>query len=60
MNIETVPAKGKPKNVLKGAIQVAIKNAERYRTSLIVKGRDGRIKSLKPSEMKRRLQKSKP
>ncbi|HQX27563.1 MAG TPA: hypothetical protein PKX38_06465 [Alphaproteobacteria bacterium] len=55
MNIETVPAKGKPKNVLKGAIQVAIKNAERYRTSLIVKGRDGRIQSLNPSQMKRRL-----
>ncbi|MCE7888031.1 MAG: hypothetical protein DYH13_11100 [Alphaproteobacteria bacterium PRO2] len=60
MNIETVAAKGKPKHVLKGAIHVAIKNAERYKTSLIVKGRDGGIKSLKPSELKRRLQKSRP
>jgi hypothetical protein len=55
MNIETIPAKGKPKNALKGAIKVAIKAAELYSTSLVIKSRSGRIISVTPAQMKRKL-----
>ena len=54
MNIERRPAKGKPKNALSGAINIAIQKAERFDTPLVVK-RNGKIEEITPKEMKRRL-----
>ncbi len=51
--IETRISKKKPKNVLAGAIFLAIENAEIFKTPLVIKGKDGRIKLVSPSQMKR-------
>jgi hypothetical protein len=54
MNIEIRPARKKPKNILSGAIDIAIEKAERYGTPLVVK-RNGKVEEITPREMKRRL-----
>jgi hypothetical protein len=46
-------SKAKPKNPLAGAINIAIQDAERYGTPLIIKGKDGKIREVSPSQMKR-------
>lgn len=43
----------KHKNLLAGAINIAIKDAERYDTSLVIKGKDGKIREVSPAQMKR-------
>lgn len=52
MNIELKQSKSKPKNVLAGAVEIAIQQAERYGTSLVIK-RNGRIEELTPAQMRR-------
>jgi len=57
--METQPAgRRKPENLLAGAIDIAIRDAEIHGTDLIVK-RNGTIEKLSPAAMKRRLAKSK-
>ena len=48
--------KAKPKNLLAGAIDIAIRDAEIHGTELIVK-RNGKIEKLSPKALKRRLAK---
>lgn len=59
MIIETRIAKSKPKNVLAGAIYIAIEQAERFDTPLIIKDKSGRIKEVSPAQMRRMLKKRK-
>lgn len=47
----------KAKNPLAGAIDIAIKDAERYGTPLVIKGKDGKIKEVTPAQMKRLIKK---
>lgn len=47
-------SKRKPNAELSGAIYIAIEDAERYGTSLVVM-RDGRIEEVSPQDMRRRL-----
>ena len=49
----------KPKNVLADAIYIAIEDAERYGTTLVIKGKDGKIKEVTPSQMRRILKSKK-
>ena len=51
MIIETEIGKGKSKNILEGAINIAIEKAERYGTPLLIK-REGKIKEVSPKQMK--------
>lgn len=57
--IEIFKAKRKPTNLLAGAIDIAIKDAERFGTSLVIKGADGRIKEVSPSAMRKIIAKKK-
>ncbi|MCB9983394.1 MAG: hypothetical protein H6861_06955 [Rhodospirillales bacterium] len=47
----------KPKNVLAGAIDIAIRDAEIHGTDLIIKT-DGKVRHVSPQAMKKRLAKS--
>ena len=46
-------ATGKPKNHLAGAIHIAIEDAERWGTSLVIQGKDGKIREVTPAQMRR-------
>lgn len=46
-------SKAKPKNPLAGAINIAIADAELYGTSLVIKGKDGKIRDVTPAQMRR-------
>ena len=46
------PSKKKAKNPLAGAIDIAIKDAERFGTPLVIKGKDGKIREVTPKQMK--------
>ncbi|GEM_PF-2302016 len=50
--------KAKPKNVLAGAIDIAIEKAERFGTSLVIK-RNGKVEEVTPAQMRRMLKKKK-
>lgn len=53
--METRPAgRRKPKDALAGAMEIAIRDAEVHRTSLVVKT-NGKIERLSPEQMRRRL-----
>ncbi len=59
MNIDfmtgSVPAgKKKPKNALKGAIEIAIRDAERYGTDLVIKT-GSKIERVSPKAMRKRV-----
>lgn len=56
---EVVKSNKKPKNALAGAIDIAIRDAEHYGTSLVVKGKDGKIKEVTPAQMRRIISKTK-
>lgn len=45
--------KKKMANPLAGAINIAIADAERYGTSLVIKGKDGKVKEVSPAQMRR-------
>jgi hypothetical protein len=49
----------KPKNPLAGAINIAIEDAERYGTPLVIKGKDGKIREISPAQMRRLVSKKK-
>lgn len=57
--IETKVSSAKPKNVLAGAIYIAIENAELFGTPLVIKGKNGRIREVTPAEMRRIVSRSK-
>jgi hypothetical protein len=62
MHLRDLPTKlAKPgrKNPLAGAIDIALADAERYGTTMIVKGKDGKIEEVTPAVLRRRLAKSK-
>ena len=56
MIIEGKESKSKAKNILAGAIDIAIAKAERFGTPLVVK-RNGKIEEVSPAVMRRRLAK---
>ncbi len=51
-----IETKKKPKNILSGAINIAIEKAERFGTPLVIK-RNGKIEEISAKAMKRRLAK---
>lgn len=55
VQLQTTMAKPSGKNPLAGAIDIAILNAERYGTKLIIRNNSGRMEKVTPAEMRRRL-----
>jgi len=53
LNLKITETKKKFKNPLAGAINIAIEDAERYGTTLVIKGADGKIKEVTPAQMRR-------
>ncbi len=51
-DLKIQPAKKKAKNLLEGAINIAIKDAERFGTSLVIKDKNGQIREVTPKQMK--------
>lgn len=59
LNVEIIKSNKKFKNPLAGAINIAIEDAERYGTTLVIKGKDGKIKEVTPAQMRRILKSTK-
>ena len=51
-DIELKPSNRKPKNIIAGAVDIAIEKAERYGTPLVIKT-NGKIREVSPAQMKR-------
>lgn len=53
MSIEFKQTKKTPKNPLNGAVEIAIKKAEQFGTTLVIKGKNGKIREVSPKQMRR-------
>lgn len=59
MNIEVRPAGKKARNALSGAIDIAVEQAERYNTPLVIK-RNGKVEEVSAKAFKKQMSKAKP
>ena len=52
LGLKIQASKKKAKNMLAGAIDIAIKDAELFGTSLVIKGKNGQVREVSPRQMK--------
>ena len=52
LGLKIQASKKKAKNMLSGATDIAIKDAELFGTSLVIKGKNGQVREVSPRQMK--------